>query len=882
MNDSDATVKLVVDGHEIQAKPGEMIIAAAEKAGVLIPRFCYHPRLEPVGVCRMCLVEVKGPRGFSLQPACYLPVAEGMEVVTNSDKAKKAQDGVLEYLLANHPLDCPVCDKGGECPLQDQTFVYGPGESRFVEEKRHYPKPIPISKLVYLDRERCIQCDRCTRFADDVAGEALINFIGRGGSIQVNTFPDKPFSSYFSGNTVQICPVGALTATPYRFKARPWDLEQVESTCVGCSVGCQIVVQSSENELVRYLGLDSEAVNHSWLCDKGRFGFESVNSSDRLGTPTIRNGTAAKEASWTEAMAKLAEPLNRARKRPESIAIIGGAHLANEDLYVWSKLAKSIFGTDSVDAQLGDGLDPRLLTRTNRATIADAVGAEVLVLLSGDIREELPVLFLRLREAAISNGLKIVELTHAATSLTPNAAASIVVSPGQVEATVRSLVEQSGQEPSDPSIAAAKAIIAGADPTRIVVLAGRMNQAGSPLDQERAIATLIDAKPGSKLLSGLRRANVNGAIDMGFVPGHLPGRCALTEGSKELIDAWKQVPTQIGRSTPEILAAAANGEIDVLFLLGADPISDAPDPELAERALARVGTVVSVETLPNASTRFASIILPAAAFTERMGSTTNVESRISLLGQKLVSFGLSRPEWMIAVEIAAAIGEDLGFESMHDVWRELSLVSPLHRGLSLQALGSPGTREGVLVPVRRSRVSIASNRSLDPVATPGIISVEHSGPPSSSGTGRGSDAYPGIEANASAVESVDSRISGDLLDLLATPNEVAPIGSDDLVPVLRRRLFDGGTMLVRSKNLTELAPAPRVTVGGSTAASMGFAAGSKVTLSNGTSELPDLELVVDRGVADGVVVVDLDGESGLTRRVLQGENLRLTIKLESV
>ncbi|MGA2931484.1 MAG: 2Fe-2S iron-sulfur cluster-binding protein, partial [Acidimicrobiales bacterium] len=269
-----------LDGREVTAKVGELLIAAAERAGTYIPRFCYHPRMEPVGMCRMCLVDVEGPRGATLTPACFVPVADGMVVDTANDRVKKAQEGVLEFLLANHPLDCPVCDKGGECPLQDQTLAYGPGESRFIEEKRHFEKPIAISDLVLLDRERCIQCARCTRFASEVAGEAQIDFAGRGEAVEVATFPTEPFSSYFSGNTVQICPVGALTATPYRFTARPWDLDQVESTCTTCSFGCRVAVQSSANRLTRLLGIDADPVNQGWLCDKGRFTFESVNGAE--------------------------------------------------------------------------------------------------------------------------------------------------------------------------------------------------------------------------------------------------------------------------------------------------------------------------------------------------------------------------------------------------------------------------------------------------------------------------------------------------------------------------------------------------------------------------------------------------------------------------
>src|ERR1700685_2384193 len=250
---AEEMISIIVDGKPIKAHPGELIIAAAEREGVFVPRFCYHPRMAPVGMCRMCLVEVSGPRGFSLQPACYLHVAEGQEVVTNSPKARKAQEGVLEFLLVNHPLDCPVCDKGGECPLQDQSVSHGPGESRFTEEKRHWAKPIALGPLTLLDRERCIQCARCTRFAEEIAGEPLIDFFERGDRIEVAVFPEHPFTSYFSGNTVQICPVGALTSVPYRFKSRPWDLEQVETTCTYCAVGCRIAVQSSASSLVRYL-----------------------------------------------------------------------------------------------------------------------------------------------------------------------------------------------------------------------------------------------------------------------------------------------------------------------------------------------------------------------------------------------------------------------------------------------------------------------------------------------------------------------------------------------------------------------------------------------------------------------------------------------------
>src|ERR1700712_5765225 len=296
-------ITVTIDGTPVEVQKGDLLIDAAERAGTYIPRFCYHPRMNPVGMCRMCLVEVDSGRGPALQPSCMVECTPDMKVDTATDRVKKAQDGVLEFLLINHPLDCPVCDKGGECPLQDQTVAYGPGESRWVEEKRHYPKPIAISETVYLDRERCILCDRCTRFAKEVAGDPLIHFMDRGNGTQVNTFPDHPFASYFSGNTVQICPVGALTAKPYRFKARPWDLDVVESTCTGCSTGCRIVVDASRNEVLRFVGVDSDPVTWSWLGDKGRFGFESIGAEARFSAPLMKDvsGTLA-GTRWADAL----------------------------------------------------------------------------------------------------------------------------------------------------------------------------------------------------------------------------------------------------------------------------------------------------------------------------------------------------------------------------------------------------------------------------------------------------------------------------------------------------------------------------------------------------------------------------------------------------
>ena len=539
MSEERETVTITVNGEPVVAEKGELVIAAAERAGTYIPHFCYHPRMASVGMCRMCIVDIDTGRGPALQPACMIEVAPDMVVDTHSEATKKAQDGVLEFLLINHPLDCPVCDKGGECPLQDQTIAYGPGESRFVEEKRHYAKPIPVNDVVLLDRERCILCDRCTRFAKDVAGDPLISFIGRGAATQVNTFPDHPFSSYFSGNTVQICPVGALTAGPFRFRARPWDLANAESTCTTCSVGCRVAIQSSRDEVLRYSGVDVDPVNWGWLCDKGRFDFSYVNNPDRLGEPLVRTpgGSGLTTARWSEALGRAAEALEAAPA--DRIGVIGGARLTNESAYAWAKLAKGVLGTDNVDAQLGDGLPADLVLGLPRATIDEACApGTTVVLLGPDIKEELGVLYLRLRHAAVEDGVRIIEIAPATSGLTPYATHTELHAPGGAPAAVASVLD---------------AGLLGDGP--VVVLLGRPSLAEPAAHTAGAALALAEVGDRVRFLSTLRRGNVHGALDMGLAPGVLPGRVTLDGGREALADAWPMVPPSAGLDTDAMLRA---------------------------------------------------------------------------------------------------------------------------------------------------------------------------------------------------------------------------------------------------------------------------------------------------------------------------------------
>jgi len=831
---------ITVNGEVFYAEPGRNLIDACEDAGVYVPRFCYHPRMTPVGMCRMCLIEVDTGRGPGLQPSCMLTVSEGMVVSTETAAVKKAQDGVLELLLINHPLDCPVCDKGGECPLQDQTMSYGPGESRFIEEKRHFEKPIPISDTVYLDRERCILCDRCTRFADEVAGDPLIHFMGRGNQTQVNTFPDDPFASYFAGNTVQICPVGALTAKPYRFKARPWDLSEVESTYPN-AMGDRVTVQSSRNEVLRYLGVDSDAVNWGWLADRDRFSFEATMSDQRLTTPLVRGdglgnandtGSELVASTWSVALNRIVQGLEDANNNagPASVAVLGGARLTNEAQYAWARLAKSVIGTDNVDAQLGDGLPAQIIASLPRTTIdATCAKGATIVLMSGDPKEEMGSLYLRLRHAVVHDGATLIELTANKTGLSKYAAHSVRVRPGDIAAVAAAIA--AGDTSSTIGLTSAEELAAVASELTqaeaVSVLCGRASlaeQAKLTVEAISAFATMSNVA----FLPTLRRGNINGAIDMGLAPAMLPGRTSLDDARGWFTEQWGSVAANAGQDAAGILQAASIGKIAVLFLLGSDPLVDFPDPELAKAALEGAGLVIAVDPFINASVAHgADIVLPAAAFGEVDGSHTNLEGRISAVRQKVTPPGTARPDWMIAAEIAMRMGKDMGFGSVDDITNEIALMSGLHSGIDAPAVAA--APDGMLVTP-----GAAAGR-------PAPIAWTDQGP--------------------------------------ATP---APVhDSYALRLVIDRSMYDGGTQTTMCESIAGLASPGAVRVHSSEASRLGVNDGDTVRLSSqrATVEGP---LLIDDRVSKGVAAV-AHNHSGLDARSLIDRDALVTdIRIETV
>jgi NADH-quinone oxidoreductase subunit G len=841
-------VPVTLNGRAIFARQGELIIDAAERNGVYIPRFCYHPRMEPVGMCRMCIVEVDTGRGPALLPSCMLECTPDMKVDTESEVTTKAQDGVLEFLLINHPLDCPVCDKGGECPLQDQTMAYGPGESRFVEEKRHKEKPIPISDLVLLDRERCILCDRCTRFAKDVAGDPLIHFVNRGSDTEINTFPDEPFASYFSGNTVQICPVGALTATSYRFRARPWDLDQAESTCQGCSVGCRVSVESSRDQVLRYQGVDIDPVNWGWLCDKGRFGFEAVTSPDRIREPLIRQGDALVTSGWASALGAAAAAIQQAviTSGPTSVAVLGGARLTNESAYAWAKLAKGVVGTDHVDAQMGDGLPVEVVLGLPRATIDQVCepGGTV-IMLGPDPKEELPVLYLRLRHAAVTDGVKIVEISPHAGGLTPYVTLALHPRPGEAGATVRAMFD--GVAPGtdaggvDPVTLAAVADLIGSGP--VTVILGRQSLAESGDAVVDAASALLAAKPDTRFLSGLRRANVHGALDMGLAPGVLPGRVTLDAGRSWFADQWPTVPAESGLDATGMLTAAADGRIDVLVLLGADPLADFPDHDLATRALAGARTVIALDQFVTASVSQADVVLPTTGFAEVEGTATNLEGRVSVLNQKVTGPGTARPDWIIAAEIARRLGTDLALESTDDIRAEIAVMASAYAGVTTALLASAPAADGIVVPLAAHPV--------DPVdvATEPVVAAP---------------ARPDL-IRFTAARAVT----------------LAPVDSYSLRLVATRKLYDQGTLVSHATSLAGLAPGTILRVNPYDFSRLGVAGGEQVRVRSSRATLM-AEIAADAGVPRGTAAVVFN-QPGLHVAALIDASMSVTdVRVESV
>ncbi|MEU8027676.1 NADH-quinone oxidoreductase subunit G [Streptomyces sp. NPDC049099] len=628
-------VTLTIDGIEISVPKGTLVIRAAEQLGIEIPRFCDHPLLDPAGACRQCIVEVEGQR--KPMASCTITCTDGMVVKTQltSPVAEKAQHGVMELLLINHPLDCPVCDKGGECPLQNQAMSHGNPESRFDGKKRTYEKPVPISTQVLLDRERCVLCARCTRFSNQIAGDPMIELVERGALQQVGTGEGDPFESYFSGNTIQICPVGALTSAAYRFRSRPFDLVSSPSVCEHCSGGCATRTDHRRGKVMRRLAANDPEVNEEWICDKGRFAFRYAQLRDRLDTPLVRNADGVLEpASWPEALEAAARGLSAARSRA---GVLIGGRLTVEDAYAYSKFARVALDTNDIDfrARVHSGEEADFLASrvAGRGRDLDGTGvtytalekAPAVLLVGFESEEEAPGVFLRLRKAWRKHRQRVFALaTHATRGLQKAGGTLLPAAPGTETEWLDALASGAGLE--EPGTRAAEALRTDG---AVIVVGERLASVAGGLTAAVRAATAT----GAQLVWIPRRAGERGAIEVGALPSLLPGGRPATDprAREEVAAVWglAELPLRYGRDTHHIVEAAATGELSALVVAGVE-VADLPDPARAREALESVGFLVSLELRPSEVTEHADVVLPVAAVAEKAGTFLNWEGRVRL------------------------------------------------------------------------------------------------------------------------------------------------------------------------------------------------------------------------------------------------------------
>jgi NADH-quinone oxidoreductase subunit G len=640
-------ITVVIDGFEVTVPKGTLVIRAAEKLGIQIPRFCDHPLLEPEGACRQCLVDIEiNGRAFPKpQASCTIPVESNMIVKTQltSPVAEKAQAGIMEFLLINHPLDCPVCDKGGECPLQNQAMSTGRPESRYEGVKRTFEKPVPISSQVLLDRERCVLCARCTRFSEQIAGDPFITLNDRGALQQVGIYENDPFESYYSGNTVQICPVGALTGTSYRFRARPFDLVSIDSACEHCASGCAMRTDIRRGKTLRRLAGDDPSVNEEWNCDKGRWAFKYLTSRERVTNPMIRGADGElHEASWPEAIAFAAAGLKGKRA-----GVLVGGRATVEDAYGYSKFARIALGTNDIDFRARPHSDEETSFLSSialgfTASYKDIDKADQVVLLGFEPEEESPIVFLRIYKQVRKRALTVI-------SDAPFA------SRGSAKLNAKLVTEISE--------------ISGLSAKSVILVGERLSEKTGALSSAVALAE----KSGAKLAWIPRRAGERGAIASGAISTLLPGGRPVSDASArvDVAAAWSvdSLPSNPGRTTSEILLALSVKNLDAVVIGGVDPL------DISNAALSQLlnSFVVSLEITHSAVTAVADVVLPVAAVIEKSGSFQDWQGSARAF-DKAITDSLSRSDVRILSMLADEMGTPINLPTVAATAREISAL----------------------------------------------------------------------------------------------------------------------------------------------------------------------------------------------------------------
>ncbi|HEY3267463.1 MAG TPA: NADH-quinone oxidoreductase subunit NuoG [Armatimonadota bacterium] len=680
------TVNVTIDGQTIAVPKGSLLIEACRALDIDVPFFCWHPHMSPFGACRQCLVKVeKMPKPVA---SCTTQVADGMVVYASTDEVKQWREGIVGFLLANHPLECPTCDKGGECDLQNISFKHGPRHSLFRENKRHFID-YDMGPTVVRDMDRCIQCQRCIRFGLEWSGDHGIEFFGRGAATNIGTFARGPFLSKFSGNVTEVCPVGALTSEPFRLKARPWEMRSASVVCPHCAVGCNLTANTRQNELLRITGRENVQVNVCWTCDKGKFGVDFVNSDRRLKTPFYRRGDRLVPASWPEALTEVARRFQEIREAdgPGAIGFIGSQKASNEDVFMFQRLAREGVGTANIDHRMGDTLPASLIPGTG-LPLNDIARAKTIVLFAADVREETPVVWLRIHNAQLK-GAKVIVIDERGSEADAFAQQSVRYRPGGETSFLRLLtaaVAQAAAGGSPPSEGDGAGVsvetltqLANALKGGFVLLAGpRVAAKPDSAEIVRALWGLADAAPGARF--GLLHLNNNtrGAYDMGAVPDHGPG--------------WQQI-THPGLNTAQMLQAAADGKLKALYVLGSDLVSSFPDAALVKKALETVPFLVVQDILTSEMSRQADVVLPGLSFAEREGTYTNLEGRIQASVKAVEPLGGGRPDWEICAALLAALGVAPGVLNVEDVTRQIAEAVPEYENAVPDRLPAEGALE---------------------------------------------------------------------------------------------------------------------------------------------------------------------------------------------
>jgi NADH-quinone oxidoreductase subunit G len=677
-----------IDGLEIQAPENIMLADAAKYGDIEIPVFCYEPKLgAPVGACRMCLVEIEGiPK---LQTACSSPVKDGMVVHTQTARVKEAQQAVVEFLLINHPLDCPVCDKGGECPLQDITFGWGPGRSRFIEPKRHFQKPLELSPLIAIDRERCILCYRCVRFSQELSEDYQLVLLERGAHTFVGTFDGHPYVAPFSGNIIQLCPVGALTSIPYRFRARPWDIEGSGSICMLCPAQCNTELTVRDDRVLRVLDRHHEGVDDGWLCDKGRFAYQAIHAEDRLTGPLVRDADGElRPATWEDAYARATEILAAAGER---VGALAGAAQTNEEGMLLAGLLRDALGSPHLDSG-PDGTVPldllrRLAAPGLQAGVADLEFAHAVLVLDCEPVDDAPILDLRIRKGVRRNKVKLAVATSRPSSLDPIAAATARFAPGHAAALLAGLSGALAGAADLDALAAA----AGCSSAELGSLATTLSGAEEivVLYGERLLVTAADrllslaaelslAADGAGLIGIPDGANGRGLREVGVLPNAGPG---LTE------------PAAAGRDAAGIAQGLADGELEAVYLLGVDPLRSHPGRGVWAAGLeAAAGVIAHAAFLTAGVAEHADVVFPSEAAAEKEGTVTHPDGRLQRLRPAIGRPGAARAEWQVLAELSRRLGVDPGMPTIAVASERLFASVPLYEGLSLERIGGRGVR----------------------------------------------------------------------------------------------------------------------------------------------------------------------------------------------